>query len=67
MNKEGHKEVLILQFGNKYAPKFLSVVYGSGWDKGSFKLLEFRRTPLGWDFNIWRFMLSYDNYEKVSK
>lgn len=57
----------MIQFGNKAQPKYLSWVYGKEWDKGDFKLLEFRRTPLGWDFNIWRFMLSYDNYEKVRR
>lgn len=57
----------MLQFGNKNAPKYLSFVFGKEWEKGEFKWLEFTKTPLGWDFNVWRFSISYDNFEKVTR
>lgn len=57
----------MMSWGNKYKPKYLSFIFGKEWDKEDFKLVHFRKTPLGWDFNIWRFMFSYDNYGNVRK
>jgi hypothetical protein len=45
--------------------KYLSFIIGREWDKEDFKFIEFRKTPLGWDFNIHRLMVSYDNHRKV--
>jgi hypothetical protein len=55
----------MISFGKKDAPKYLTYVYGKEWDREEYKMFSFRKTPLGWDFNIWRFMLSYDDYSKV--
>jgi hypothetical protein len=52
---------------NKYQPKYISFVYGKYWQKGTFKLFGFVKTPLGWDMNIWRFVISYDNHKNLSK
>lgn len=51
-----------INWGTPLKSKYLSFVYGSEWDKGDFKLFSFRKTPLGWDANIWRLSVSYDNY-----
>lgn len=56
-----------MRWGNKYKPKYLSFVFGKEWDREDFKMFGFRKTPLGWDMNVWRFSLSYDNFERVSK
>jgi hypothetical protein len=45
--------------------KYLSFVYGSEWDKEDVKPFVYRKTPLGWDINIWRIAISYDNFRKV--
>jgi hypothetical protein len=45
--------------------KYLSFVYGSEWDKEDIRPFVFRKTPLGWDVNIWRIAISYDNFRKV--
>ncbi|MCY9757663.1 hypothetical protein M5X00_25895 [Paenibacillus alvei] len=58
---------MTLSWGSPLRAKSLSVVYGSEWDKCDFKLLGFRKTPLGWDFNLWRVAVSYDNFGKVKR
>ncbi|EOO11326.1 hypothetical protein [Bacillus cereus] len=54
-----------MQWGNKDKPKYLGFVFGSEWDKEDFKFFSFRKTPLGWAMNIWRFAIDYDNYANV--
>lgn len=54
-----------ISWGTPLKQKYLSFVYGAEWDKEDFKLIEFRKVPLGWTFNIWRLSFSYDNYGKV--
>lgn len=56
-----------VNWGSALRPKYLSFVYGSGWERGEFKALSWRKTPLGWDANIWRISVSYDNYGNVRK
>ncbi|OME11060.1 hypothetical protein BSK47_29575 [Paenibacillus odorifer] len=56
---------MTLSWGTPLKPKYLSFVFGSGWEKGDFKLFSVRKVPLGWDMNIWRISVSYDNYGKV--
>lgn len=56
---------MTISWGTPLRRKDLSFIFGSEWDKGDFKLVEFRKTPLGWDFNVWRLMISYDNWGKV--
>lgn len=56
-----------ISWGKPGQPKYLSFVYGSEWDRADFKLIGFRKTPLGWDFNIWRCSISYDNYENTKQ
>ncbi|TVX85974.1 hypothetical protein [Paenibacillus agilis] len=58
---------MILSWGSPLKSKSLTAVYGSGWEKGEFKFIEYRKTPLGWDFNLWRLSLSYDNFGKVKR
>jgi hypothetical protein len=58
---------MMISWGTPIHPKYLSFVYGSEWDKGEFKVLSFRRTPLGWDMNIWRLSVSFDDYKKVKR
>jgi hypothetical protein len=55
-----------ISWGSPIHPKYLSFVYGSGWDKADFKLFSFRKVPLGWSVNIWRLSISYDDYKKVT-
>lgn len=49
----------------KYSKKRIGFVFGSGWEKGDFKFIHFRKTPLGFNFNIWRFLIYYDNWGKL--
>ena len=56
-----------ISWDKPYKQKYLSFVFGSGWEKGEFKMFEFRKVPLGWSMNIWRFSISYDNWGKVKK
>lgn len=58
---------MILSWGSPLRAKSLSVVYGSEWDKGDFKFINCRKTPLGWDFNLLRVMISYDNFGRVKR
>lgn len=46
--------------------KYLSFVFGKYWEKEDFKLIGFRKVPLGWTMNIWRFSISYDDFKKVN-
>lgn len=64
---EGINRILQRVQPDKDAPRYLSFVYGKDWDREDFKFLEFRKTPLGWDFNIWRLMISYDNFGNVKE
>jgi hypothetical protein len=43
----------------------LTIVYGEDWERGDFKPFSFRKTPLGWDMNVWRLSISYDDLERV--
>lgn len=52
-------------WGSKYFPKYFSIVYGSDWEKGDYKMFKAEKTPLGWMINIGRFSISYDNYKNV--
>lgn len=54
-----------ISWDKPYKQKNLSFIYGSGWEKGGFSFINFRKTPLGWDLNIWRFLVSYDNWGKT--
>jgi hypothetical protein len=56
---------MMISWDKPYKQKYLSFVYGSEWEKGDFKILAFRKVPLGWSMNIWRLSISYDNYGKV--
>jgi hypothetical protein len=56
-----------VNWGSAMRSKSLSFVYGSGWDRVDFKTIFWRKTPLGWDANIWRLSISYDNYGNVRK
>lgn len=56
---------MIISWGSPIRPKYLSFVYGSEWGKGDFKPFYFRKVPLGWSVNVWRFSISYDNHGKV--
>lgn len=56
---------MTLRWGTALKPKYLSFVFGSGWEKGEFRMFQVRRVPLGWDMNIWRISVSYDNHGKV--
>lgn len=58
---------MTISWGKPRHPKYISFVYGSEWDKEDFKLIGFSKVPLGWSMNVWRFSISYDNFEKVSK
>lgn len=58
---------MIISWGTLLAPKYLSMVYGSEWDKGDFKAFSFNKVPLGWSMNIWRLVISYDDYKKVKQ
>ena len=49
----------------KSKQKYLSIIWGKEWDAGEFSFLSFRKTPLGWDLNIHRLLVSYDNHDKV--
>jgi hypothetical protein len=60
-------ESVIISWGGPRETKYLSFVYGSEWDKEDFKLIGFRKVPLGWSMNTWRLSISYDDYGKVSK
>ena len=54
-----------INWGTPIKPKYLTIFYGSEWDKEDFKTVQYRKTPLGWDMNIWRLSISYDNYGNV--
>lgn len=56
-----------INWGTPLKPKYLNFVYGSEWEKGEFKLFNFRKVHLGWDMNIWRLPISYDDYGKAKK
>lgn len=56
---------MMIKWGNKEQPKYLSFVFGKEWEKGSFKFFGFRKVPLGWSINLWRFSLSFDDYSKA--
>lgn len=56
-----------VNWGSAVRPKYLSFVYGSEWERADFKALGWRKTPLGWDVNIRRLSISYDNYGNVRK
>lgn len=56
-----------INWGTPHKPKYLSFVYGSEWDREDFNLVGYRKTPLGWDLNIWRLSISYDNYNNVRR
>lgn len=56
---------MFMRLGRGRYPKYISFIYGKEWDKSDFKLLSYRKTHLGWDFNIWRLMVSYDDYKKT--
>lgn len=56
---------MTFNWGTALRPKYLSLVYGSEWDKEDFKVINFRKTPLGWSMNIWRLSVSYDNHGRV--
>lgn len=56
---------MTISWGTALKPKYLSFVFGSGWEKSDFRMIGYRKTPLGWDLNIWRISISYDNYANV--
>ena len=51
-----------INWGTPIKPKYLTIFYSSEWDREDFKPVQYRKTPLGWDMNIWRLSISYDNY-----
>jgi hypothetical protein len=57
---------MTVSWDTPYKQKFLSIIYCSEWDKGEFKPFSFRKVPLGWDMNIGRLSISYDNFGKVA-
>lgn len=59
--------MLIINWGKPLNPKYLSFVSGKEWEREDFKMFNFRKVPLGWDMNIWRLSISYDDYGKVKK
>ena len=56
---------MTISWGGPLNTKYLSFVFGSEWDKEDFKMFGTRKTPLGWDLNIWRLSISFDNYANV--
>lgn len=50
-----------------YKQKSLAFISGKEWDREDFKSFSFRKTPLGWDMNVWRLAISYDNFGKVKR
>ncbi|QJI52336.1 hypothetical protein [Psychrobacillus phage Perkons] len=51
-----------INFGTKNNPKYVTFLYGSDWDKEDFENVKLFKHKFGWDFNIWRFMISYDKF-----
>lgn len=58
---------MTISWGKPYKRKYLSFVFGSGWDKEDFDFFSCMKVPLGWSMNIWRFSISYDDFGKVRK
>jgi|GEM_PF-6973059 len=56
---------MTISWGSALTTKYLTFLFGKEWDKEDFKLIGFKKTPLGWNSNIWRFCLTYDNFGKV--
>jgi hypothetical protein len=54
-----------INWGGEHKPKYFSYVFGSGWERGEFKFFDYRKVPLGWSANVWRFSFSYDDFDKV--
>ena len=50
------------KFGTKTKPKYISLIWGKDLDKEDYKLICFYKHTFGWDFNIGRFIISYDNF-----
>jgi hypothetical protein len=63
--KKGEHTNMTISWDLPYKQKYLSFIYGKEWDKGEFPFFNFRKTPLGWDMNIHRLLISYDNWGKV--
>lgn len=58
---------MLVNWGTALRPKYISLIFGKEWEASDFKLLSFRKTPLGWDMNLWRFSISYDNHGNVKQ
>lgn len=56
---------MTIEWGGALKPKYLSI-FRAEWDKGEYKRLSFRRTPIGWDFNIGLTVITYDNCGRVA-
>lgn len=63
VKRKGRYNMISWDSNNKY----LSFVYGGEWERSSFKFFQYRRTPLGWDINIWRYAIMYDDFRRVTK
>jgi hypothetical protein len=58
---------MTITWDRPYKQKHLTFIFGKEWDREDFKLFGFRKVPLGWNMNIWRFLISYDDWGKVKK
>lgn len=56
---------MIISWDSPLRKKSLSFVFGSEWEKEDFKFIEWYKTPLGWNFNLWRIAISYDDFGRV--
>lgn len=57
---------MIIIWDKPYKQKYITL-QKTEWERGEYRFLNFSRTPLGWDANIGRFSVSYDNFGKVSE
>lgn len=58
---------MTISWGKPLKTKYLSFIFGNGWEKGTYKFFEIRKVPLGWSVNLWRFLITYDNWGRINK
>jgi hypothetical protein len=52
---------MTISWDKPYKQKYLSFLWCE------YSVLQFRKTPLGWDINVGKFCITYDNWGKVKK